>query len=256
MRVDSRQLENQRLSGLSLDNYPFYHERHRIFPAVFENRSHKRILDISAGIGVVARQIKEQYPCDLFCNEVSEVCLNELKKLNVPVTSYDLDTEGRIPFEDNSFDAIICLATLEHLINIDNFVQELNRILKEEGRLYLSVPNYAGWKSTLTILRGRSFHDPLHEPSRYEFYAHVRYFTYKTLLEYMAHFGFIADSTYLALPQSSSKIKRLRSKFPFIIPVLRALSGFTYLLSARWHEEPVICFAKSGQPVKHRKKIM
>ena len=38
MRTDSKELEATRTEGLTIENYPWLHERHRIFPAIFENR--------------------------------------------------------------------------------------------------------------------------------------------------------------------------------------------------------------------------
>jgi len=256
MRTDSKKLEESRLSGLSLENYPILHERHRIFPEVFENRQHRKIIDISSGIGIIARRIIENYPCEMHCNEVDETCLNQLKKLNVHITSYDLDTGEQIALQTADYDAIICLATIEHLINIDVFVTDLNRILKEDGRLYLSVPNYASLYWMIPLLRGRTFHDPFGEKSRYEFYAHVRYFTFKSLLDYMRHFGFIPDTVYLTLPKGSSHFLRIRDRSKILAFLIRSSFRLLYMLSPRWHQEPVICFAKVKTGVKMKKRVL
>jgi len=257
MRTDSKQLEAGRLSGLSLENYPLVHERHRIFPEVFEDRRHGRVLDVTAGIGIVARRILEKYPCEMHCNEVDETCLAQLRKLDVAITSYDLDTGERIPIETESYDAVICLATIEHLVNVDFFTQELHRMLKNDGRLYLSVPNYAAlyWLAPL-VLKGRTFHDPFGDQSRYEFYAHIRYFTYRTLLDYMAHFGFVADTVYLPVPKGSSHFLKIRDRSKFLAFLIQKSFHSLYLLSPRWHQEPVVCFAKKGAVVKTRKRIL
>ena len=256
MRTDSKRLEEGRLSGLTLENYPILHERHRIFPEVFENRQHVKVLDISAGIGIVARRILENYPCEMHCNEVDETCLDQLKKLDVHITSHDLDTGEPTPLETTDYDAVICLATIEHLINIDAFITDLNRILKDDGRLYLSVPNYASLYWLIPILRGRSFHDPFGEQSRYEFYAHVRYFTYKTLLDYMRHFGFIPDTVYLPVPKGSSHFLRIRDRSRILAFLVQSYFRALYWMSARWHQEPVICFAKEKTGVKMKKRIL
>ena len=256
MRTDSQALEAGRMTGMTIENYPWLHERHRIFPEIFEKRNHRNILDISAGIGIVARNITERYPCKLHCNEVDEACLLELKKLPVELSSFDLDSGKALPLPDSAFDAIICLATIEHLINIDVFVKELYRILAAEGRLYLSVPNYASLYWMIPLLRGRTFHDPFGERSRYEFYAHIRYFTYRTLLEYMAHFGFKPDTVYLTLPKGSTKFQRIKERSAFGAFFIQKAFGFLYRLSPRWHQEPVICFAKGEQQVKVREVIL
>jgi hypothetical protein len=83
MRQDSQALETGRMTGMTIEDYPWLHERHRIFPEVFENRNHKDIIDISAGIGIVAKRISERYACKIRCNEIDETCVAQLRKLPV-----------------------------------------------------------------------------------------------------------------------------------------------------------------------------
>jgi len=57
-----------------------------------------------------------------------------------------LDSIGdleKIPYKDNSFDAVICTQVLEHVKEPLVVVKELYRILKPIGTLYLSAPQ--GW---------------------------------------------------------------------------------------------------------------
>ena len=44
------------------------------------------------------------------------------------------------PFEDASFDGVICNEVLEHVFNPDQFLREIFRVLKPSGDLLLSVP--------------------------------------------------------------------------------------------------------------------
>lgn len=46
----------------------------------------------------------------------------------------------RFPFEDASFDSVLCNQVLEHVFNPDEFLTELRRVLAPEGRLLLTVP--------------------------------------------------------------------------------------------------------------------
>jgi len=257
MRVDAQNLESGRLEGLSIENYPWMHERHRVFPRVFENRNHKNIIDVSAGIGVTAKRIIDNYSCSLTCNEVEKICLEQLKKLNVKTTSFDLDNEKPFPLETGSFDAIVCLATLEHIILLDHFVEELKRILSENGRLYLTIPNYASLYWTVPfILTGKTFHDPFGERSRYEFYAHVRYFTYQTVVDFLKHFGFNVDTVYLPLPEGSTKFQDIKARSKVLACFIKTFFRLCYHLSPRWHQEPVICFSKNGYSQKPKKVIL
>jgi len=250
MRKDAIQLEEKRLQGINdIKDYSSFHERHRIFPAVFENREHKRILDIAAGVGVVGKRIQDHYKAELLCNDTSPTCLKTMKKLGIATISFDIDDEKKtFPFTDDHFDAIIALATIEHLIHIDHFLKEIHRILRDDGHLYISAPNYSGLLYLLPfLLSGKTFHDPMSEPSRYEFYAHVRYFTYRTLLELVSSYGFVAEAVYLAIPGDSSRYQALKSKSKSRAFAFRFIIKSIYkLFSPRWASEPVICFQKTS----------
>lgn len=44
------------------------------------------------------------------------------------------------PFEDMSFDCVLCNQVLEHVFNPETFLSEIRRVLKPGGRLILTVP--------------------------------------------------------------------------------------------------------------------
>lgn len=46
----------------------------------------------------------------------------------------------KLPFKDGSFDGCICNAVLEHIKEPETALSELNRLLKENGMLWVSVP--------------------------------------------------------------------------------------------------------------------
>ncbi len=252
MRVDAQPLENERLKGLELENYPWYHERHRIFPEIFEQGKYKKVIDISAGIGIVAKRIKELYPdCTIIANDISEESLRSLRKLGLETTSFDLDNSKlHFPFEDECFDAVISLATLEHIIDIDHHMNEINRILKKDGDLFISVPNYSGIHFVIPfVIKGKTFHDfTKGELMRYEFYAHVRYFTYLSLIDFVKQFGFQHIKTFLPIPKDSTKFRKLKEKSKLKASVVRNLiKTFYYLVPPRWAFHPVLQFKKSDR---------
>jgi SAM-dependent methyltransferase len=47
-----------------------------------------------------------------------------------------------LPFEDSSFDLVICLTTIEHVADVDRVLAEIARVLRGGGVLYLEAPNY------------------------------------------------------------------------------------------------------------------
>ena len=53
----------------------------------------------------------------------------------------DVFYDGKfLPFRDESFDSLISFEVLEHVFNPDQIVSELNRVLKTNGKILISVP--------------------------------------------------------------------------------------------------------------------
>jgi ubiquinone/menaquinone biosynthesis C-methylase UbiE len=46
----------------------------------------------------------------------------------------------KLPFEDNSVEIIFCFNVLEHIYNHKNVINEVYRVLKPNGKFYMSVP--------------------------------------------------------------------------------------------------------------------
>jgi SAM-dependent methyltransferase len=257
---NSIEIEESRLQGVEkIEDYIWFKDRHRIFPSVFETRQHKKILDSSAGVGCTAKRIKENYPAEIICNDISPTCLKILRSLDLPTVSFNLDNKNTcFPYPEGYFDAIISLVTLEHLMNPDHFLRETHRILNKDGYLYISTPNYAALYYVLRLmLTGKTFHNPLE--GDYEFYAHVRYYTFRTLIDLVSSFGFVLDTVYIALPESNTQYRELKSKSPARAFFYRSGRWLMYqILSPRWTAEPIACFQKSSHKTgrKVRKVVL
>lgn len=85
----------------------------------------------------------------------------------------------KLPFKDNTFDFIICSEVLEHIIDYQSAISEINRILKPEGKLAVSVPKFFPewicWKLSI---------DYQNTPG-----GHVRIFKFKELKKDIADYG-------------------------------------------------------------------
>jgi len=46
----------------------------------------------------------------------------------------------KIPFDDSSFDSVLASEVLEHVFNPDEVILELNRVLKKDGHIVITVP--------------------------------------------------------------------------------------------------------------------
>ncbi len=50
------------------------------------------------------------------------------------------DLCGKLPFQNETFELVVCTSVLEHVVDVTNAVGELKRILRPGGRLWLEIP--------------------------------------------------------------------------------------------------------------------
>jgi SAM-dependent methyltransferase len=103
-----------------------------------------RILNIPCGDGDLSRKMKE-------CggNVVSSDLFPEYAKL-APGEVIKADMNEPLPFDDDSFDVVVCQEGIEHLENLPRFFAESRRILRDGGRLIVTTPNFMDLSSRLS----------------------------------------------------------------------------------------------------------
>ena len=77
------------------------------------------------------------------------------KKRGIQATTVDLNSEEPLQFENESFDLIFAGEIIEHLIDTDGFLMELNRCLKPKANLLITTPNLVSFENRIRILFGR-----------------------------------------------------------------------------------------------------
>lgn len=78
----------------------------------------------------------------LFVNANSYIGVDiEVSGHNHKDSKVDYFYDGKkLPFNDASFDAIVCFEVFEHVFNIDEILAEIYRVLKPNGQLLISIP--------------------------------------------------------------------------------------------------------------------
>lgn len=113
--------------------------------------SHKlqqiQILDIGCGCGEI-----EKYLGNAGCNNITGIDIDEdsINRARILCKSFPFDfkienIESFSPsLPEKHWDCIICSEVIEHLANPEQFVANVLKLLKKDGRLFISIPNGHG----------------------------------------------------------------------------------------------------------------
>ena len=125
------QMMHPGLLGLLVN--PFYFARRGLLLAVRDLAPaiHGRVLDVGCG----------NRPYESLFDSSEYVGLELDTPENRQTKNADIYYDGKtFPIESGSFDVVVCNQVLEHVFEADAFIREIARVLKNNGRLLLTVP--------------------------------------------------------------------------------------------------------------------
>ncbi len=154
--------------------------------------------------------------------------LRKFKKMkNLEYTSADLfspivDVKADIvdlPFEDNSFDVIICNHVLEHIVDDRKAMSELYRVMKSGGWGIVQVPMRNSLEKTYEDF---TITDPKERQKHFGQYDHVRWYG-MDYFDRLKSVGFETEINFYSQKFSEADIKRFGLNKNEILPVVRKL---------------------------------
>jgi len=108
-----------------------------------------KVLDIGCGAGNLSQDLKKLSP-EVYGVEINkEVAGLAKRKIDVIIADAQF-----LPFRKNSFDIIVSNQVIEHIIDVDSFFMEVNRVLKNKGCLIISTPNLCALHNRILVLLG------------------------------------------------------------------------------------------------------
>src|SRR5256885_2219427 len=133
-----------------------------------------RVLDLGCGDGALLSHLQRERGCTGYGVELDDANVLACVRRGVNVLQLNLE-DGLAIFQDNSFDVVLQIDTLQHLRNAETMLQETARI----GRAgIVPSPNSAHCPNRLSVLRGRM---PVTRRLPYQWYdtPNIRVGTYK-----------------------------------------------------------------------------
>ena len=133
-----------------------------------------RVLDLGCGDGALLAHLQAERGCTGYGIEYDDANVLACVRRGVNVLQLNLE-DGLAIFEDNSFDVVLQIDTLQHLRNAEVMLRETARIGKQG---VVAFPNFAHWPNRLSILQGRM---PVTKRLPYQWYdtPNIRVGTFK-----------------------------------------------------------------------------
>ena len=150
---------------------------------------HTACLDVGCGDGRTEGRWLSQRAGSYVGVDISHVAVDTARSLGLDARV--IDDASSLPFASNSFDLVVCLEVLEHMLEPLQAAQEISRVLKPGGVLVASVPNLVYWQRRLELLMGiwnplgddQSISQPWRDP-------HIRFFSPASLGAMLGRAGF------------------------------------------------------------------
>jgi 2-polyprenyl-3-methyl-5-hydroxy-6-metoxy-1,4-benzoquinol methylase len=194
-----------------------------LLPAVAE-----RVLDVGCGAGATLHWLKQAGRCRVgvgleMMESAAAIARTRVDQVIVGDANLLVDSA----LDAQSFDVVLCLDVLEHLVDPWAFVAKLPRLLKPGGLVIASLPNVRHLRVVLPLLLAGRWR---YESSGILDRTHLRFFTRETALELLSGGGLKVQRWRRRLPPWHSKAGLLNMA---TLGLARDLVTMNYLVAAR-----------------------
>ena len=137
------------------------------------------LLDLGCGSGEITLNYKDA-GFNVSGADFSEVAVKIASDKGLSCVVADLDE--KIPYEDKVYDVITAGDVLEHVFDPIHVLSEVNRVLKEKGSFYATIPYDLNIKIRLRTLMGQSYQENVYK--QFGQFKHHSFFS-ERLMRYM-----------------------------------------------------------------------
>jgi SAM-dependent methyltransferase len=157
------------------------------------NLQTSKVLDVGCGTGLFMSPFISWGCKDIYGVDGPTDCADRATKRGYKEVKFVDDLcEDRLPYDDNSFDLVVCKDVFEHLLNPVHSLDEIRRVLKPGGHLLLHVPNHFPLYGRVKFLFTNNLDTFSFFPgsSRWTF-PHIRFYEHQDSVKLLADKGMV-----------------------------------------------------------------
>lgn len=144
-----------------------------------------KLLDFGCSTGYFGSYIKKHKNCTVYGVEISDD-INEARKVLDGVYSFDLDGNWPELVYERKYDYLFFGDVLEHVKDPRFVLEKCQKLLKKEGKIFISTPNIAHISTRLELMSGNFEYEPMGILDE----THLKYFTKRSLTKLISDAGF------------------------------------------------------------------
>lgn len=168
----------------------------------------KKLLDVGCGIGTISLEL-EKKGFKVAGVDFSRVGIDKCLEKGLNATLSDVDKDG-LKFPDKAFDVVWAGDVIEHVFDPIFLLEEIARVLKDDGIMLLTVPNNFSLRSrTKVALLGQSIQSGIYRKFRQ--CKHHTFFSWELLTYMLDHSKFLIERYYSIISHSRLKKGRVTS---------------------------------------------
>ncbi len=178
-----------------------------------------KVLEFGPAYGYMTRYMTEELLCDVTCVEIDPDAAEETKKYcnNMIIADIEKLDFGQV-FENLTFDIITFGDVLEHLYNPGKVIKNCYNILKDNGKVLVSIPNITHISVISNLIMGRFEYSN----SGILDNTHIRFFSRESILQLFTnnyYYAIIADRV------KSTEFNPIHKDLKFdLLPVLNKMN--------------------------------
>lgn len=102
----------------------------------------EKVLDYGCGNGLFYPLLKSLFPeAEIYGADISTVAIDQIKEKYPEINKkVDIINNDKTTFPSNLFDVVVSVEVMEHVAGLQEYLKEINRILKEDGVFVWTTP--------------------------------------------------------------------------------------------------------------------